>query len=233
MIEMNRIYNEDCLEGMKMQDRLTKRIKGCADLGWEGGAYLEGHKLSKHCGDFPCKDVRSCSHMKDRTCMFLQALDQLAAYEDTGLTPDQIKSLSGALDEAVTAVHAAEAELDKYRSIGTVEELWALVEGNRDIDRIGSGAKGLIEEICKTPEFVEFMNLNLAALREKQEREKGCEYCQQGEEMAYGQDSMKRTAYIYLDKNLLVADLYSESMAVAVCYCPVCGKRLEVHHEAD
>jgi predicted neutral ceramidase superfamily lipid hydrolase len=66
----------------------------------------------------------------------------------------------------------------------------------------------------------------LAALRAKQERNKGCEYCQQGEEMAYGQDSMKRTAYIYLDGNLLTADLYSESMAVAVCYCPMCGKRL-------
>lgn len=69
------------------------------------------------------------------------------------------------------------------------------------------------------------------ALREKMERSKWCEYCTQGEEMAYGQDSMKRTAYIYLDGNLLTADLYSESMAVAVCYCPMCGKRLEVEHE--
>lgn len=58
-------------------------------------------------------------------------------------------------------------------------------------------------------------------------RETGCEHCQQGKEMAYEQDSMKRTAYIYLDKNLLVADLYSESMAVAVCYCPMCGAKLE------
>jgi predicted neutral ceramidase superfamily lipid hydrolase len=72
----------------------------------------------------------------------------------------------------------------------------------------------------------ETMETALAALRAKQERNKGCEYCQQGEEMAYGQDSMKRTAYIYLDGNLLTADLYSESMAVAVCYCPMCGKRL-------
>lgn len=67
----------------------------------------------------------------------------------------------------------------------------------------------------------------------EQEREKGCEFCAEGEDLAYGQDSMQRTGRIYLDGNLLTADLYSESMAVAVCYCPMCGKRLEVKHEAD
>ena len=41
-------------------------------------------------------------------------------------------------------------------------------------------------------------------------------------------DSMQRTGRIYIDGNLLTADLYSESMAVAVCCCPMCGKRLEV-----
>lgn len=73
------------------------------------------------------------------------------------------------------------------------------------------------------------------ALREKAEREKGCEYCLQGEDLAYGLDSMQRTGRIYIDGNLLTADLYSESMAVAVCCCPMCGrelgKRLEVEHD--
>ena len=68
----------------------------------------------------------------------------------------------------------------------------------------------------------------LAALREKAERSKGCEYCLQGEDLAYGLDSMQRTGRIYIDGNLLTADLYSESMAVAVCCCPMCGRRLEV-----
>lgn len=68
----------------------------------------------------------------------------------------------------------------------------------------------------------------LAALREQAERSKGCEYCLQGEDLAYGLDSMQRTGRIYIDGNLLTADLYSESMAVAVCCCPMCGKRLEV-----
>lgn len=69
------------------------------------------------------------------------------------------------------------------------------------------------------------------AMREQQEREKGCEYCNDGEAMAYGQDSLRRAGYIYLDGNLLTADLYSDSMAVSVCYCPMCGKRLEVEQK--
>lgn len=66
-----------------------------------------------------------------------------------------------------------------------------------------------------------------AAIREKREREKGCEYCADNEDLAFGHDSMKRVGSIYIDGNLLVADLYSESMAVAVCFCPMCGKPLK------
>ena len=78
--------------------------------------------------------------------------------------------------------------------------------------------------------------LALAALREQAEREKGCEYCLQGEDLAYGQDSVQRTGRIYLDGNLLTADLYTDSMAVAVCFCPMCGRKLEgseSHAKAD
>jgi membrane protease subunit (stomatin/prohibitin family) len=61
----------------------------------------------------------------------------------------------------------------------------------------------------------------------KQERERGCEYCADCEDLAFGHDSMKRVGSIYIDGNLLVADLYSESMAVAVRFCPMCGKSLK------
>jgi len=68
----------------------------------------------------------------------------------------------------------------------------------------------------------------LAELEDAEEqRNKGCEYCLQEETMAYGEDSMKRSAYIYLDGNLLTADLYSDSMAVAICFCPMCGRKLK------
>lgn len=59
------------------------------------------------------------------------------------------------------------------------------------------------------------------------ESNKGCEYCTQHEELGYAVDSMGRTASIYIDGNLLTTDLYSESMAVAICYCPICGRKLE------
>ena len=73
----------------------------------------------------------------------------------------------------------------------------------------------------------EFVKTALSTLYEKQEREKGCEYCADREDLAFGHDSMKRVGSIYIDGNVLVADLYSESMAVAVCYCPMCGKSLK------
>ena len=72
----------------------------------------------------------------------------------------------------------------------------------------------------------ESVELALSALREQAERGKGCEFCL-GEPMVYGKDRLKRTAEIYIDGNLLTADLYSESMAVAVCYCPMCGGKLQ------
>ena len=60
------------------------------------------------------------------------------------------------------------------------------------------------------------------------QREKGCEYCKECEPMCYGEDSLKRFGTIYLDGNLLTADLYADSMACTVCYCPICGRKLEV-----
>lgn len=75
-------------------------------------------------------------------------------------------------------------------------------------------------------EMVAFYQDALSALREQAERDKGCEYCLQESVMAYGMDKLEREAYIYLDGNLLTADLYSDSMAVAICFCPMCGRRL-------
>lgn len=58
------------------------------------------------------------------------------------------------------------------------------------------------------------------------DRQTGCEHCCAGEELGYGRDSLGRSAYLYLDGNLLTADLYSDSMAVAIRFCPMCGKPL-------
>lgn len=87
--------------------------------------------------------------------------------------------------------------------------------------------------MCEAEYQQEAVVLAIEALREQEERKKGCEYCLQGEDLAYGHDSMQRTVRIYIDGNLLTADLYSESMAVAVCCCPICGREVEVEHETD
>ena len=71
----------------------------------------------------------------------------------------------------------------------------------------------------------------LDALREKAERDKGCEHCLLGLEIAYNAESKhinSKESYICLDGNILEADLYTEYMAAEVRYCPMCGKRLEV-----
>jgi len=60
----------------------------------------------------------------------------------------------------------------------------------------------------------ETMVLAIEALREKAEREKGCEACG----LIYKLDG---AAYGTVDE------------LVDNTFCPMCGKRLEVHHEAD
>ncbi len=103
--------------------------------------------------------------------------------------------------------------------IREIEETIAILEEQRD-DPSFQEAGGFLQ--------IESEKMKLSALREQQQRSTGCEHCAQGEEMAYGRDSLNRTGYIYLDGNLLTADLYSESMAVAALFCPMCGKRLDV-----
>ena len=84
----------------------------------------------------------------------------------------------------------------------------------------------------KRNEYTNALVKEVRRLREeKLERERGCEYCADREDLAFGHDSMKRVGSIYIDGNLLVADLFSESMAVAVCYCPMCGKSLKEGEE--
>ena len=67
--------------------------------------------LSKRCskadGDF-CPHAKKCNLVDNRTCPWLEALDKLAAYEDTGLTPSDIV-------EMISEVERLKAELDKCR----------------------------------------------------------------------------------------------------------------------
>ena len=62
-------------------------------------------------------------------------------------------------------------------------------------------------------DFIEEIEMALAALREKQERDKGCEYC----------NSRFGIATHHINGQLLQAG--TKKIAI---YCPMCGKRLEV-----
>ena len=73
-----------------MMDRLTKRVKGVASLGWEGGTYFKMEKLTPNCSKHYCRRNVKCLHVTDRTCLYLRLIDSLAAYEDTNLTPAEM-----------------------------------------------------------------------------------------------------------------------------------------------
>lgn len=68
--------------------------------------------------------------------------------------------------------------------------------------------------IAVNPDFECAMDAAIAALCEKAEREKGCEYCG----LIYKLDG---AAYGTVDE------------LIDNTFCPMCGKRLEVHYEAD
>lgn len=57
-----------------------------------------------------CDSCKTDDYNEQRkVCPVLQMLDRLAAYEDIGLSPEEVK--------------AALRELERYRELGTVEEL--------------------------------------------------------------------------------------------------------------
>jgi hypothetical protein len=84
--------------------RLTKR-KGNAVFFSEDACALCAYNEQHH-STF-CENL-GCSSARDRTCPYLQVADRLAAYEDTGLTPEQVANLAKAVAEL--RINATEAE---------------------------------------------------------------------------------------------------------------------------
>ena len=118
------------------------------------------------------------------------------------------------------------------RSRTLVPELADALESvTAEYDAWQSGKIGVSEHLALREENKR-LKAEIAELREREGRD-GCEYCRDGENLAYGHDSMQRTGMIYIDRNLLTADLFSESMAVPIFYCPVCGGALEAKREKE
>lgn len=70
----------------------------------------------------------------------------------------------------------------------------------------------------------EAIRLAVDALREKQEREKPCEYCEEARDLLFRQgacDSM--CDHVYICGELLVCDYDT----IEISYCPMCGRPLK------
>lgn len=70
--------------------RLTKRDENKV---W----FAHGRPRGLFCPVEYCKNASRCENAKHRTCPYLQLLDKLAAYEDTGLEPEEIKNLNNGI----------------------------------------------------------------------------------------------------------------------------------------
>ena len=72
-----------------------------------------------------CSKSDACPNIKNRTCLYLKMIDRLAAYEDTGLEPEDIQSL-----EAEWCI--CKQLVEEYRAIGTIDHLRKLVQAEKD-----------------------------------------------------------------------------------------------------
>ena len=86
-------------------NRLTERINGEAYVKRYGG-------LTSIC--YGCDRVGTC---KKKKCGFYHAIDKLAAYEDTGFEPEQIKQLNNAFINSQKKLEKAFDDLFKYKDL--------------------------------------------------------------------------------------------------------------------
>lgn len=71
-------------------ERLTKRDGNFVTFGRKPRGFL--------CRTEYCKIAFACPHASDRTCPYLRMIDLLAAYEDTGLSPEEIIELKARME---------------------------------------------------------------------------------------------------------------------------------------
>lgn len=87
---------------------------------------------------------------------YWQACNRLAAYEDTGLEPEEICAAQKAMRSAL----ALACELQAYRALGAVEEMSALVKA-RDEGRV-LPEKSMWTTTCKGRKLVLVMDVKAA-----------------------------------------------------------------------
>jgi len=84
----------------------------------------------------------------------------------------------------------------------------------------------------ETLEMFKMNGVAIRALKEKQKRENGCEYCKNNKSLYFdsnNHNSNLREVYIEDDGNMTVIPyLYenTEMVQMKINYCPICGKKL-------
>ena len=76
--------NNDCKSG----NECVPKWRGKKNKTW----VLINKSCSKADGSF-CPHANICSHVDNRTCPYLEVLDKLCEYEDTGLSPEEVWKL--------------------------------------------------------------------------------------------------------------------------------------------
>lgn len=97
-----------------------------------------------------------------------------------------------------------------------------------EIERAIKAMENIAEYWTCRPSERQAAQLALTALREKQEREKGCEFCSCSE---YLDNTLyPKEGYIFYAgySKQIAADDFHEYETEEIKFCPMCGKRLEV-----
>ena len=114
-------------------ERLTYDFALGGNHCWQvkGADNLECREVCERQGDDGCK-----------TCPIAKAFDRLAAYEETGLEPEEIKAIAGLASEncaktadAIDKLLQDDAELKSYRELGSIDRLRELAKADRMIGK--------------------------------------------------------------------------------------------------
>lgn len=103
-------------------ERLTTRENG------SGFVFIGKRPRGFLCKIEFCDKVYNCEKIKDRSCPYLKMVDRLAAYEETGLEPEEIEQLKG----EVFGLKVDKQELERYRAFVSIDRLRELAQADRD-----------------------------------------------------------------------------------------------------
>lgn len=102
----------------------------------------------KFCGIAQCRETPGGSFCENGTCSQKEVWLRLKAYEDTGLTPNDVTDMMAANGNAIYEIVKLKEELQGAKN--TVEQYAAINETLFDSNmKLGADRKALINELCQ------------------------------------------------------------------------------------